>query len=160
MTDLTLSLERQIAAQPATVWRCLTEPALIEQWFAPRPVVTRDVVLELRPGGAFSTTMDIPDHGEMKGDPGCVLVVEPAARLVWTSAFGPGFAPNAIGAGAFDFAMTADLTLAPRDGGTLYRAQVSHATAEAKSAHEKMGFHDGWAAAAAQLAELAASLDA
>ncbi|VDC30795.1 SRPBCC family protein [Pseudogemmobacter humi] len=147
-----LELTRRFAAAPATVWRCLTEPALIERWFAPRPVVTRDVSLDLRPGGSFRSVMDVPGHGEMPGH-GCVLEVDPGRRLVWTDLMRGGWHPNA---GSFGF--TAVLTLEPEGEGTLYRAQALHRSQEQRAGHEKMGFHEGWGAAADQLGELAASL--
>jgi len=56
--------------------------------------------------------------------------------------------------------MTADLTFEPEDGGkkTLYKARVMHWTVPDREAHEKMGFHDGWATCAEQLAEYLATL--
>ena len=159
MSDaLTLSFTRHIKAKPATVWRCWTEEALLKQWFAPKPVVTSGAQLDPQPGGAFKTVMQVPDHGEMAGDPGCVLVADPAARLVWTNALGPGFRPNPIGTGPMDFAFTAEILMAEEDGGCRYSSTVWHATAEAAKAHESMGFYDGWGTAADQLEALAQSL--
>ena len=156
--DLTLQFDRQIAASPETIWRCWTEADLLKQWFAPAPVVTTEAEIDARPGGGFRTVMEVPEHGTMAGDPGCVLVAEPAARLVWTNALGPEFQPNLIGTGPMDFAFTADIRMQARDGGTHYQVTVSHATAAGKEAHEGMGFYDGWGSAADQMAELAASL--
>ena len=105
--DHSLHFTRQINARPQAVWRCWTEPALLKQWFAPAPVVTTEAEIDPQPGGGFRTVMEVPDHGTMAGDPGCVLLAEPAARLVWTNALGPGFVPNLIGTGPMDFAFTA-----------------------------------------------------
>ena len=48
---LDLELTRLFAAPPAKVWRCWTDPALFVQWWTPKPVITKDVVLEFRNGG-------------------------------------------------------------------------------------------------------------
>lgn len=147
-----LELIRHLKAPPAKVWRCWTEPKLIEQWFAPRPVVTRDVEIDLRPGGSFRSTMDVPDHGSMVGH-GCILDVVTERRLVWTDLLQGGFRPNDGG-----FGFTAFILLEPEGEGTLYRAIALHRTAEQAKSHADMGFHDGWGTAAAQLDELAGTL--
>jgi uncharacterized protein YndB with AHSA1/START domain len=43
-------------------------------------------------------------------------------------------------------------------GRTDYHAIVRHWSAEDRAIHERMGFHEGWAKAANQLAERAANL--
>jgi uncharacterized protein YndB with AHSA1/START domain len=154
----TLSFTRHIKASPANVWRCWTEPELIKQWFAPKPVSTTEAEIDPRPGGLFRTVMVVPEHGEMRGDPGCVLVAEPGKRLVWTNALGPGFQPNAIPDGPMSFAFTAEILMAAADGGCTYTATVMHATEAANEAHRKMGFYEGWGTAATQMADLAATL--
>jgi uncharacterized protein YndB with AHSA1/START domain len=158
-TERSLTLSRAIAARPETVWRCLTEPTLLCQWFAPRPVTVIEVRLDPRPGGEFYLNMLIPDHGESGGHPGCILVADPARRLVWTNALAPEFVPIVIGTGPMDFAFTADIRLVPTATGCTYDVRVSHATTEAAAKHEKMGFHEGWGTCADQLADLARDLD-
>lgn len=154
----TLRLERHLIATPEKVWRCLTEPDLLRQWFAPRPVEVIDVQLDPIPGGIFAFAMLIPDMGEMREAPGCVLIADPVRRLVWTSALGPGFVPKSLPDVPNAFHMTADMRLLLRDGGTLYTAVALHSTPEAAKSHEAMGFQDGWGTAAAQLEDLAATL--
>lgn len=157
-SDLTLHLDRQIDARPETVWRCMTDPDLLVQWFAPKPVIVSNVKLDLRPGGIFSLQMQMPGHDPMDAGPdGCVLLVVPNERLVWTAALGPDFAPNPPHTNPDDFYMTADMRLTPKNGGTLYTVRALHSTPVAMSAHEKMGFHGGWGTAAGQLEELATS---
>jgi uncharacterized protein YndB with AHSA1/START domain len=158
-TDLTLAFTRTLAASPAAVWRCWTEPDLMKLWFAPKPVEVTVAEIDPVPGGRFKITMVVPDHGTMDNDPGCILVADPAQRLIWTNALGPGFRPNAIGTGPMDFAFTADITLAPAPGGgCTYKVLVHHARAEAAAAHRDMGFYEGWGTCATQLGDLAATL--
>jgi uncharacterized protein YndB with AHSA1/START domain len=147
-----LELARELAAPPASVWRCWSEAALLERWFAPHPVVTRDVVIDLVPGGRFRSTMDIPGTGSITSE-GCILVVEPGRRLVWTDRLEGGFRPAGEG-----FGLTVEIRLEPSPAGTAYRARAVHATAATRAQHEAMGFAEGWGAATSQLEALARGL--
>ncbi len=158
MTDLTLTLSRDIDAKLETVWRCLTDADLLARWFAPAPVTVTKADLEPTPGGTFHVVMHVPGMGEMDGGAGCILVAEPEVRLVWTSALAPGFGPNpAPDEGQFHFTAKFELS-ALENGGTRYTATALHADDAARAAHAAMGFETGWGAAADQLADLAASL--
>ena len=53
-SPLTLTLQRTLAAPRMAVWRCWTEGALMEQWFCPKPWFVKDVVTDVRTGGASS----------------------------------------------------------------------------------------------------------
>jgi uncharacterized protein YndB with AHSA1/START domain len=156
--DTTLSFTRSLAATPAAVWRCWTEPELLKKWFAPHPVETTEVEIEAKPGGIFRTVMVVPEHGEMRGDPGCVLVAVPERHLVWTNALGPQFRPNKMGDGPMDFAFSAEITIEATAGGCTYTATCRHATPEQSRAHADMGFYEGWGTVTTQLGELAATL--
>lgn len=150
-TDLELS--RILAATPAQVWRCWTEPDLLEQWFAPRPAVTRDARIDLRPGGAFATTMDVPDHGTHVNE-GCFLELVRERKLVWTDLMHADWQPAS---GMFGF--TAVILLEPAfDGKTRYTARALHKNAEICKSHADMGFHQGWGQATDQLEALARTL--
>ena len=147
-----LVLERRLAAPRGAVWRCWTEPALLERWFTPAPWTTHDVALDLRPGGAFSMTMRGPE-GEAHDNAGVYLEVVPQTRVVFTDAYRTAWEPSTK-----PF-FTAVVTFADAaEGGTDYRARALHWTAKDRADHEAMGFHDGWGAAAAQLEALAAGL--
>lgn len=157
MTNHALTLDRQMDATPDAVWRCLTEPALIEQWFAPKPVRVFDVAMDPVAGGDFSNSMEIPGAGTVTSA-GCVLVAIPNERLVWTSVLTAGFVPSEMKKenGAFPF--TADITLTAKDGGCLYQVRALHPNAAYRQTHEEMGFEQGWGIAADQLAALAATI--
>jgi uncharacterized protein YndB with AHSA1/START domain/DNA-binding transcriptional ArsR family regulator len=154
---LDLEITRTLKARRAAVWRCWTEPALMEQWFCPRPWRGTDIVVDLRPGGRFKTVIRGPEGEVFDNDPGAFLEVVPMERLVWTSALGPGFRPNVIPEGGFGFTAILSFADAP-DGGTLYHARVLHPDAKSKDKHEAMGFHGGWGTAAEQCDEVALTL--
>lgn len=151
-TQNELVLDRILNAPPPALWRCWTEPKLLEQWFCPKPWYVTDAVLDLRPGGEFSTVMHGPEGEEFPNN-GVVLEVVPGEKLVTTDAFLPGWIPSGR-----PF-MVAQITFEDAgDGKTRYVAKAMHWTSEAKAEHEAMGFHDGWGAAADQLEALAQSL--
>jgi uncharacterized protein YndB with AHSA1/START domain len=65
--------ELRIAAQPQTVFDCLTDPELYLQWMG------RSVSLEPRPGGLFR--VDINGNDVARGE---YVILEPPSRLVWS----------------------------------------------------------------------------
>lgn len=148
-----LVLTRTIAAPPAILFRCWTEPALMVRWFTPPPWSTASVELDLRPGGGNTITMRGP-NGEMVPNRGCYLEIDPPRRLVFTDAFTGDWKPSEnppffVGVLTFEDA---------GEGRTLYTARARHWTEEAAKRHAEMGFHDGWGRATDQLEALAKTL--
>ena len=151
-TDNDLVITRDIAASRESLYRCWTEPALIKQWFAPKPWVASHAETDVRPGGANLVVMRSPD-GQDFPNPGVYLEVVPNERLVATDAYTRAWEPSAK-----PF-MTLILSFDDLGGGiTRYTARARHWSAADREAHEKMGFHEGWAICTDQLAELAATL--
>jgi len=149
---LDLRFERVVPVAPRLVWRAWTQPDDLKQWFCPKPWRTTACEIDLRPGGAFRTTMEGP-AGERFDNTGCYLEVLPNERLVWTNALGPGFRPQA--AGTPGFAFTAFVLLAAEGSGTRYTAMVMHEKPADREAHAAMGFEQGWGTALDQLVALA-----
>lgn len=138
-TDLVL--ERSIDVSPAAVWDAWTDPEKLRQWFAPAPWTITEAAIDLRPGGAFSTTMQSPE-GDRYPNVGCILEVVENRRLTFTSALAPDFRPAEIAEG--DFGFTAVIDIEPDGDGCRYRALALHDGAAAKAQHEGMGFLEGW----------------
>lgn len=151
---LDLILERTTDISPEKIWRALTEPELLKQWFCPLPWKVVRAEIEARPGGIFLTEMQGP-NGEAPGaEAGCFLEVVPPRKLVWTSALGPGFQPVSL-TSPEQFHMSVVIQLEPQaNGGTKYTATVLHSDEKSRKAHEEMGFHAGWGAAYDQMIEL------
>lgn len=157
MADTTLSFTRDLSVSAHSVWRCWTEPELLMQWFAPRPVATTAAKIEPFSGGAFDTTMVIPDMPEPMSGQGCVLAAEEGRRFAFTNMMTAGFHPqDTSGEGQFPF--TAEIVITPKDTGCTYTVTVRHHDSAGAEQHKAMGFFEGWGTAADQMVELAATL--
>jgi uncharacterized protein YndB with AHSA1/START domain len=148
--DLDLSLQRVIRAPPATVWRAWTDPSRLERWWVPAPTVARVDRLEVRPGGAFVTSMSDDGDAFVAHMDASFLVVDEHERLVFTNAIDSRWRPS----NPTPVAMTAEITFGEHPEGTDYRVVVRHGDPAARARHEQLGFADGWGSVAAQLATL------
>ena len=154
-----LTLERLFDAPRDLVWRAWTDPEQLRKWWAPKPYEIAECEMDLRPGGKFHTRMIGPEGFDSSGT-GCFLEVVDGERLVWTSALGEGWRPNALAPeDCGGLAFTAIVTFEDAgEGRTRYRAVAMHKDAEDSEAHAGMGFHEGWGTCADQLGEVARTL--
>lgn len=83
MKDDELVYRRVFRAPRQLVWRCLTEPAELTQFWGPTGMATPidGIVVELRPGGRFETLM-LGEHGRHRMVAMFTEVVPPE-RLAW-----------------------------------------------------------------------------
>ena len=81
-----LVYRRAFRAPRDLVWRCLTEPEELAQFWGPRGMTTplSGIVVELRPGGRFETLM-VGEHGSHRMAATFTEVVPPE-RLAWIEA--------------------------------------------------------------------------
>ncbi len=146
-----LIVTRHIAASPAAVYRCWTEPALMTRWFTLHGWRTVAADLDLRPGGASVVTMRDADGVEMLNrDQYCEVV--PNERLVLTDAYTGDWQPSDA---AF---MTIVLTFDADADGTRFTMCFRHWSAADRDQHAAMGFDDTWRVATDALATVAATL--
>ena len=84
--DDELVYRRVLRAPRELVWRCLTEPSELAQFWGPRGMATPldGIVVELYAGGRFETLM-VGDHGshQMRAT---FTEVDPPERLAWVEA--------------------------------------------------------------------------
>jgi uncharacterized protein YndB with AHSA1/START domain len=144
-----LSVTRLIDARVDVVWKIATERW--EEWSCPKPWTVEIVEQDWRAGGRSAVVMRGPNGEEMPHE-GVFLEVTPGKRLVFTDAFAAGWQPR----GPF---MVGTMEFADEGGKTRYTASARHWTREAYEQHKAMGFEQGWAVVAGQLAALAEAKD-
>ncbi|NRQ37006.1 polyketide cyclase [Nonomuraea sp. NN258] len=149
--ELDLALERVIRAPRATVWRAWTDPSRLERWWIPAPSRCRVERLDVRPGGAFVTSLSDDGTAFVPHLDACFLAVDELERIVFTNAVDSAWRP----ANPVPVAMTATITLDDHPDGTEYRIVARHGDPDTRAHHEKLGFHAGWGTVTAQLAEFA-----
>jgi len=143
--SLELSVTRLIDAPVETVWKVATER--LEEWWCPKPWTVEIVEQDWRAGGRSAMIMRGPDGEEMPQE-GVFLEVTPDVRFVFTDALRAGWKPQSpFIVGTMEFA--------DEGGKTRYTASARHWTEEAYDRHKAMGFEQGWATVAEQLAALA-----
>src|SRR5690349_5614044 len=151
-TEHELVIARRVAAPAAALYRCWTDPALIPQWFCPKPWRAEVQKMDVRAGGGSEMTFHGPD-GERFPNNGVYLEVVPDRKIVFTNAYTEGWRP------AGDVMFTGIVTFEDAGNGeTLYVARVRHWTDEAAEQHRAMGFHEGWGVCAEQMEALAKTL--
>lgn len=103
-------IEREvvIAAPADIVWRTITEPDQIRQWFAD------GVDLELRPGGVGGFVFDHEGGDSIRRHPLVVESVEPPTRFAFRWAFPDGEAPHAGNSVLVEFLLEAEGPAATR----------------------------------------------
>lgn len=142
-----LLITRVIDAPRERVFKTWTRQ--LPQWWGPHGMTTPVCEMDLRPGGVFRTVMRAP-NGDEYPTKGVFLEVGENERIVFTDAFGPGWAPDP------DAFFTAIMTFEALPGGkTRYTARALHWTVANREKHEKMGFHQGWGESLDRLAALA-----
>lgn len=152
MSKLELSITRFIDAPRETVYRVYTERT--EEWFAPKPWMTKVIEQNFRPGGRFAIEMTGP-NGESHPGEGTFLEAVPNERIVSTNLFTAGWQPKTGMDSDCDFPTLTIVTFEAEGSGTRYTALIRHWKEEDVKTHEAMGFEQGWNMCAAQLAELA-----
>lgn len=144
---LDLVLEREVDVPVELVWTAWTTPHHLKHWFVPKPWTITRCEIDLRPGGAFSTTMRSPEGQEFPSD-GCFLEIVDLERLVFTDTLLPGFRPAEK-----PFFTAALLLERAGEQRTKYTAVAIHGSEESRKNHEEMGFHGGWGTVADQMVE-------
>src|SRR5258708_13737338 len=140
--DFTVS--RLIKAPRSVVWKAWTLPEHLEKWWCPKPMTTKIVGFDLRPGGAFDMLMGDPSGGETPVT-GAFLEIVPEERIVFPTARTDGGGPAAT-----LLPITAIISLANDSVGTKYATRVLIKD-EDRQKFTEMNFEAGWSIGIDQL---------
>lgn len=128
-------MTRRIDAPRALVYRALTDPSHLVQWFGPERFTCRDVAVDLQVGGVWRLVMVGPDGGEYPVH-GTYMEIVPNERLVYLDEWVGEFKPTA--------SLVVTITLADRDGATLLQIRTSAASEADRQVLGQMGMVEGW----------------
>lgn len=126
--ERTMILQRWMAAPPALVWRCWTDPLLLPRWFGPEGFHCETEVMDLRPGGEWRFDMIGPD-GTRWANLHKITEQVPIERLSYTLHEGKSGALHA----------SVRVTLAPEGDGTRVRMEMVFADAAQYEAARAIG---------------------
>lgn len=145
-SDTDILLTRVFHAPAHLVWRCLTEPALMKQWYGPRGHEVVRCEHDLRVGGTWRNVSRTPD-GRDVGFHGVYKEIVPHTRLVSTEAF-DGFPGESL----------VTITLTEGAGTTTFEARVSYPSKEVRDIVISTGMEHGAAESYDKLDELVVTL--
>lgn len=131
-SDTEIRIERLFDASRDLVFRTLTNPALISQWYGPRPLKTTVEEMDVRVGGKWRFLTQDPDGNEF-GFSGEYLELDPPRRLVQTWVFEPY--PDAESVETME--------LFPEGDCTRLVVLVRHKTKENRDGHYNSGMEEG-----------------
>ena len=145
--DDQILIEREFAAPAHLVWRAVTEPELVRQWWHANRGEMTACEIDLRVGGSWRYAMR-PEGREEFAFYGEFLEIVPREKVVQTETFEP----------FPDHPSTNTMTLTERDGVTVLRTLVHHTTPEARDMHIGSGMEAGMQDAFDRLEQVAISL--
>ena len=61
----TVSITKEFAAELDLVWDAYTKPELLDQWWAPKPLMSRTKVMDFKVGGRRFYAMVSPEGDEL-----------------------------------------------------------------------------------------------
>ena len=146
-TDERILITREFDAPKDLVYRAWTEPGLIELWWGGESGEVTTAEIDLRVGGAWRCVM-VLDDGSEAAFRGEYREVVPNERIVSTEVY-----EGVPGAQALN-----TVTFEEREGRTILRVLVEHASKEARDAHLASGMETGMQEGMDQLESVVLSL--
>jgi uncharacterized protein YndB with AHSA1/START domain len=146
-SDRELVIEREFDAPRRLVWKALTTPEHVRQWYGLRSMTMTDCQIDLRPGGRWRYAQSTPDGQEFAFSGEYREIVAPE-RIVSTEGWEamPGH----------EYLST--LTLDEVDGRTKLRTHLLYQSQEDRDGHIQSGMEGGMNETFDRLAELLPTL--
>lgn len=134
-----ITIVRNFNGTVGQLWRCWTEPALLDQWWAPKPYMTHTVSQDLRYGGRWLYYMEAPDGARHYCFADYKQVL-PVSTLSWQDGFSDA-------TGVQDSTMPSTLWHTDftelAEGGSQTRSVLQYKDVEAMNTVIMMGFQQG-----------------
>ena len=148
-SDTEIKLVREFDAPRHLVWKAMTTPELVKQWWGWRTSEMIVCDIDLRPGGAWRF-VSRADDGTEHPFKGVYKEISPPERIVQTWVY------DVPPINEFESIETA--TLEEKDGRTTLTTLVKHQSKEARDGHVQSGMESGAAETMDRLEELLAKM--
>jgi uncharacterized protein YndB with AHSA1/START domain len=153
--DHRITVRREFAARRQLVWDCHTKSDLLDQWFAPKPLMTKTKHMDFREGGYWHFAMITPEGQEYwnRTDYQKIRPID-----FYTARDGFSDANGTVNADLPTATM--DVTFGDIGDRTLVTTVVQYASAEALQTVIDMGMQEGLRSTLGRLDELLIKLGA
>lgn len=131
-------ITREFRADLASVWDAFTQKDLLDQWWAPKPFLSKTKVMDFKVGGRRFYAMVSPEGQEHWGVQQYTSI-QPRTTIQWLSSF----ADKDENINAEFPTSEWNLTFTEHNGLTNVAIVIKHKTFAAIEMHLKMGFKEG-----------------
>lgn len=150
----TVSITRMFDAPPSLVWDAFTQVELLDQWWAPKPYLSKTVKMDFQEGGRRFYAMVSPEGVEIGWHIQDYTSITPKTNFKFFSVFADKDEnPNLPGS-------TWDLNFSEQDGRTKVNITIYNESLERMEMMIQMGFQEGFTATLNELGSLLLRLTA
>lgn len=139
-TTKTVHIDREFNAELALVWDAFTQQELLDQWWAPKPYVSKTVSMDFKVGGRRFYAMVGPDGVEIGWHVQSYTAISPKTNFKYLSVFADKdenlFLPGS------DW----DLSFSEQNGITTVSISIYNESLERMERMIEMGFKEGFTA--------------
>lgn len=133
-------ITREFDAELPLVWDAFTKPEILDQWWAPEPLVSKTKKMDFKVGGRRFYAMVLPDGQEHWGIQEFVSI-SPKTNLKWVSSFADQYENINTELPSSNW----DLNFNEQDGKTKVSIVIKHKTLANIETLIQMGFKEGFA---------------
>ena len=147
----TVAITKEFAAELALVWDAYTIPELLDRWWAPKPFMSRTVVMDFKVGGRRFYAMVSPD-GDERWSIQKYTSISPKTNFKFFNAFADADETPELPGSDWD------LTFSEQEGTTKVSISIYNESLERLERMVKLGFVEGTRAQLSNLEGLLATL--
>ena len=151
-TNNTVLVKKEFAAELSSVWDAFTKQEILDQWWAPKPWVSKTKHMDFEVGGRRFYAMVGPE-GEEHWSLEKYTLIDPKTELAWLSAF----ADKDENLNEAFPTSEWKLNFSEQNGMTTVSILIQHQTLADIEMHIQMGFKEGFTMTLNELAVLLAS---
>jgi uncharacterized protein YndB with AHSA1/START domain len=148
----TVFITKEFDAEHELVWDAFTKPEILDQWWAPKPLISKTKIMDFQVGGRRFYAMVLPDGQERWGIQ-AYTSISPITNLKWVSSFSDEDENINTELPSSNW----DLNFSEEAGKTKVSIAIKHKTFANIEMQIQMGFKEGFTITLNFLAELLAN---